>query len=129
VALVSDESERDEVYVRSFPDPTSKIQVSVNGGREPSWSRDGTRLYYRAGSALIAARVSFTPSFTLLARDTVLANVPSPPASFFEPNYDVSRDRTHVLGITLDADDFQLVVSPNWITELRRRLAESRGRN
>jgi hypothetical protein len=37
----------------------------------------------------------------------------------------VSRDRQRVLGILADADGFQLVVSPNWITELRRRIAES----
>jgi Tol biopolymer transport system component len=127
VALISDESGRYEVYVRSFPDPTAKIQVSVNGGQEPAWSRDGTRLYYRAGSALIAARVSFTPVFTLLARDTVLSNAGFAAAGFFGANYDVSRDRTRILSVMSDADDFQLVVSPNWITELRRRLSESRG--
>jgi serine/threonine-protein kinase len=128
VAVISDESGRYEVYVRSFPDPTARIQVSVNGGQEPAWSRDGTRLYYRAGSALIAARVSFTPVFTLLARDTVLSNAGFAAAGFFGANYDVSRDRTRVLSVVSDADDFELVVSPNWITELRRRLAESRGR-
>jgi hypothetical protein len=26
-----------------------------------------------------------------------------------------------------DRNDFQLVVSPNWITEFRRKIAESRG--
>ena len=128
VALVSNESGRAEVYVRSFPDPASRIQVSVNGGREPSWSRDGTRLYYREGGSLLAARVAFSPVFTLLGRDTLLPGAPFPRRSFFGPDYDVSRDHQRVLGILSDADDFQLVVSPNWVTELRRRMAESAGR-
>jgi dipeptidyl aminopeptidase/acylaminoacyl peptidase len=124
VALVSDESGRDEVYVRSFPDPSSRIQISVAGGGSPAWSRDGSRLYYRAGPSLLAARVSLSPAFTLLARDTVLPSLPGA-AVFRGPTYDVTRDGRRILAIVSDADDFQLVVSPNWITELRRRVAES----
>jgi serine/threonine-protein kinase len=124
VALVSDESGRDEVYVRSFPDPSSRIQVSVAGGGSPAWSRDGSRLYYRAGSSLLAARVSLSPAFTLLARDTILPSLPGA-AVFRGPTYDVTRDGKRILAIVSDADDFQLVASPNWITELRRRVSES----
>ncbi|HEV8529730.1 MAG TPA: hypothetical protein VGS60_19710, partial [Actinomycetes bacterium] len=58
-------------------------------------------------------------------RDTLLPGAPFPRSTLFGPNYDVSRDRQRVLGILADADGFQLVVSPNWITELRRRIAES----
>jgi len=126
VALVSDESGRSEVYVRSFPDPSARIQVSVSGGAEPVWSADGTRLYYRAGDALIAARVSLSPAFRLISRDTVLTRV-SAIAGAFSSDYDVSRDGQRVLAIAPQSNDYQLVVSPNWITEFRRRVAESRG--
>ena len=127
VALSSDESGRQEVYVRSFPDPSSKVQVSVTGGTEPVWSADGRRLYYRSGSQLMAARVSLTPTFTLLGRDTVLSDPAMTVTSFFGANYAVTRDGTRVLAIVSDSDDFQLVVAPNWITEFRQRVAESRG--
>jgi hypothetical protein len=127
---VSDESGRDEVYVRSFPDPSSRIQVSVTGGEEPVWSRDGSRLYYREGTALLAARVSFSPTFTLLARDTVLASsfAGGNLGGYFSGSYQPARDGTRFLAIVPDKNNFQLVVSPNWISELRRRVAESRGR-
>jgi serine/threonine-protein kinase len=128
VALVSDESGRDEVYVRSFPDPSSRIQISVAGGDEPSWSRDGSRLYYRSGTVLLAARISLSPTFTLLARDTVLSNPALAGGAFFGADYDMTRDGRRMLAILSGTDDFQLVVSPNWITELRRRVAESGGR-
>jgi serine/threonine-protein kinase len=130
VAYVSDESGRDEVYVRSFPDPSSRIQVSVTGGEEPVWSRDGSRLYYREGTALLAARVSFSPTFTLLARDTVLASsfAGGNLGGYFSGSYQPARDGTRFLAIVPDKNNFQLVVSPNWISELRRRVAESRGR-
>jgi hypothetical protein len=40
----------------------------------------------------------------------------------------VSRDGKRVLAVLPDRDDFQLVVSPFWMTELRRRLAEAGAR-
>jgi hypothetical protein len=75
----------------------------------------------------MAASVSFTPSFALLGRDTLLSAPRMAATSFFGANYVVSRDGKRVLAIMSDSDDFQLVVSPNWITEFRQRVAESRG--
>jgi eukaryotic-like serine/threonine-protein kinase len=55
VAYTSDESGRDEVYVRPFsPDSSAadasgagaKWQVSYGGGQLPRWSADGNELYY-----------------------------------------------------------------------------------
>jgi Tol biopolymer transport system component len=128
VALVSRESGRNEVYVRSFPDPSSKLQVSASGGTQPVWSADGRRLYYRAGARLLAARVTLSPTFALLGRDTVLVNTSLAAGNFFGASYDVPRDGRRILAILPGVDDFQLVVSPNWITELRRRLAENGSR-
>ena len=48
VAYVSDESGRAEVYVRSFPKPTGKWQVSTEGGDQPRWRHDGHELFYLA---------------------------------------------------------------------------------
>jgi len=128
MAVASDESGQYEIYVRSFPDPASRIQISVAGGSEAVWSRDGRRIYYRAGTALLAARVSLTPTFTLLGRDTVLTGVTFTAAPGFVANYDVTRDGQRIVAIQPDVNDFEVVVAPNWITEFRRRLAEARGR-
>ncbi len=129
VALVTDESGQDEVYVRSFPDPSSKMQVSVAGGEQPTWSRDGHRLYYVSGTALLAARITTTPSLALLGRDTVIANLRTSAFAntYFIPGYQVSGDGSRILTIVPDQNDYQLVVSPNWITELRRKVAEAGG--
>jgi Tol biopolymer transport system component len=127
VALASDESGRFEVYVQSYPDPSARIQVSVAGGGEPVWSSDGTRLFYRSGTAVIAARVTLSPSFRLLGRDTVLASFSALGGSFAS-DYDVSRDGMRILAIEPQSNDYRLVVSPTWLTEFRRRVAESRSR-
>jgi serine/threonine-protein kinase len=126
VAFLSAESGRDEVYVRSFPDPSSKLQVSADGGIEPAWSRDGRRLYYRAGPSLLEARLSLAPTLALLARDTVLSDATalgSPETD--RASYQATRDDTRFLTILRNASDYELVVSPNWIMELRRRIAEN----
>ena len=82
---------------------------------------------FTAGPMLLAARVTLSPTFTVLGRDTILSNTALAGTSFFGANYDVTRDGKRILGILPDQNDFQLVISPNWITELRRRVAESRG--
>ena len=43
VVYSSSESGRFEIYLRSFPDPTSKLQASTNAGTEPRWSATGGR--------------------------------------------------------------------------------------
>jgi serine/threonine-protein kinase len=129
VAMASDESGQDEVYVRSFPDPSSRMQISAGGGSQPSWSKDGHRLYYITNSTLLAARITTAPALTLLGRDTVMANLTTSAyaASFFTAGYQVTGDGSRILAILPDQNNFQLLVSPNWITELRRRVQEARG--
>ena len=47
VAYNSLESGRWEVYVAAFPAFTEKRQVSVSGGCQPMWRKDGRELFYR----------------------------------------------------------------------------------
>ncbi|HEX6944495.1 MAG TPA: protein kinase [Gemmatimonadaceae bacterium] len=124
VAAQTDESGQMEVYVRSFPEPSSRIQVSVDGGLQPSWSKDGRSLYYRAGGLLLAARIELTPSFRVLARDTV-STVVTAPFLGFGSDFDMQRDGKRMVTLLSNRDDYQLVVSPNWITEFREKVAAS----
>lgn len=48
VAYTSTESGRPEVYVQPFPPTGAKWQVSVGGGEQPRWRRDGRELFYLA---------------------------------------------------------------------------------
>jgi len=126
VAFLSDESTRGEVYVRSFPDPSSRVQVSAEGAQEPTWSKDGRKIYYRSGSSLLAASIELVPTFRVVRRDTVTTTQFSTPLTF-GATYDMSRDGKRMVSLQSNRDDFQLVVSPNWITEFRQRLAASSG--
>jgi eukaryotic-like serine/threonine-protein kinase len=47
IAYMSIESAATEVYVRPFPGPGGKWQISTGGGLFPEWSRNGKELFYR----------------------------------------------------------------------------------
>src|SRR4029077_15998782 len=91
IAYTSNESGRTEVYVRPYPGPGGKWQVSTDGGTEPAWNPKGRELFYRAGNRMMATPVTFQPAFSV-GKPAVLFEgswLPSPRTS---PNYDVSRD-------------------------------------
>jgi serine/threonine-protein kinase len=53
LAYTSNESGSLEVYVRPFPGPGGKWQISTGGGRMPVWSRNGRELFYRTADSRI----------------------------------------------------------------------------
>jgi Tol biopolymer transport system component len=64
VAYISAESGRPEIYVRAFPGPGGKWQISTDGGTQPRWRRDGRELFYLAtGFRLTAVPVRTGPAF------------------------------------------------------------------
>lgn len=46
MAYLSDESGMQELYVRPFPGPGGKWQISNGGANIPVWSRDGQQIFY-----------------------------------------------------------------------------------
>jgi serine/threonine-protein kinase len=127
VAVVSDVSGRYQVYVRSYPDMTTRVQVSDAGGGSPVWSSDGKRLYYHAGSAIVQARLETTPALRVAGRDTVFRNVDELDAQDSPvANFDLAADGTRALVVRPSSSTSRLVVSPNWIVEFRRRMGEGK---
>ena len=52
------------MYVQTFPAPGQQVQISLNGGDRPVWSRDGTELYYiSADQRMMAVSVKTVPKF------------------------------------------------------------------
>ena len=60
LAYTSTESGRSEVYVREFPGPGGKWQVSAGGGTEPRWRGDGQELFFRGDNATAIMAVPVT---------------------------------------------------------------------
>jgi len=65
LAYQSNESGSFEVYVRPFPGPGSKSQISTGGGGFPKWSHNGKEIFYRTadGKIMVATYTTFADSF------------------------------------------------------------------
>jgi serine/threonine-protein kinase len=121
-----DESGQPEVFVRSYPDPAARVQVSAGGGANGVWSPDGSRVYYAlASGAQLSATLATTPRLRVVARDTVFATPPVLAGSGPARSLDVARDG-RFLGLVINRNDYQLVIVPNWLPELKKRLAGAR---
>jgi serine/threonine-protein kinase len=118
VAYVSDESGRNEVYVREFPNGANKWQISSNGGTAPRWARDGTEIFYVERRKLMTARVSTRPAFSSKS-PTPLFEKRS--LQSIEPQYDVSPDgqRFFILDRPLGEQPLSIHVVHNWFEEFR----------
>jgi len=125
VAVVTNESGITEVYVRSYPNPSARVQISAGGGAEPVWSRDGTRLFYRSGAARLSARLATSPTIRVLARDTLMTQTQSIANGGIRANYDITGDG-RMVGLVSSSRDYQLVIVPNWRSELEQRVVSAK---
>ena len=128
VAYQSNESGRDEIYVRPFPRVDSgRWQVSMAGGTRPVWARSGRELFYLdASNSMTSVQVSTSGStFSAGTPATVFDTkyVQSNPSR----HYDVSADAKRFLMIkdspaNPGARPASIVVVEHWFEELVRRV-------
>jgi serine/threonine-protein kinase len=125
LAYTSEESGHAEVYVRPFPEVASaRWQVSVGGGREPLWSRDGRELFYRTDRGeLMAVAVTTTPGFAS-QNPVVLFTDMAALTGVFRRNYDVAQDGRFLMVRAASGASGELNVIFNWFTEIERRFGQ-----
>jgi serine/threonine-protein kinase len=93
IAYVSNDSDRNQVYIRATSGPEARIPVSTSAGWQPLWSRDGRELYYRDSNRIM--RTTVDASTGRISPPTVLFDSPftmSQGADLFRTQYDVTRD-------------------------------------
>jgi eukaryotic-like serine/threonine-protein kinase len=115
VAYASDESGTWEVYLQRFPVPGAKRTISVGGGAEPQWRRDGRELYYLApDGTLMAVAVSSRDDIFNAGRAVPLfqARIPADIITF-RNHYAPSRDGQRFLIDAAD-DNEPINVVVNW---------------
>jgi Tol biopolymer transport system component/tRNA A-37 threonylcarbamoyl transferase component Bud32 len=124
IALATDASGTTQIVVQPFPGPGGQVQVSLNGGTEAVWSRDGKKLYYRDGREFIAASVSGDGGFRVTSR-AALFDDPYVFAAAPHPNFDVALDGSRFLMVR-NAQTPRLSVVYGWFGEVKARLAAGR---
>ena len=68
LAYQSDETGHTGVYARPYPTPGARVSISLQGGAEPVWARNGRELFYRAGDSLMAATIESGAGLAVSAR-------------------------------------------------------------
>jgi Tol biopolymer transport system component len=118
IAYATDETGRMELYVDSFPVPGQKRRVSLAGGLEPAWRRDGRELFYLAADQQIMAvdvRPGPTPDFGR-PRPLFRAHLTGSPRN----HYAVTADGQRFLVATTKNEPTPITVLLNWTATLRR---------
>ena len=135
VAYGSNESGRDEIYIRPFGGPAAsgasagqvggQWQVSTAGGIHPRWRRDGRELYYLApNSEMMAAPITVTGA-------TLAPGAPVPlfptrivgggaDAGSRGRQYDVTRDGRFLINTVLDAAAAPITLIQHWNPEAKQ---------
>lgn len=120
LAYVSDETGRNEVYVRGLRTEADRQRVSRTGGSEPRWTKGGHELFYRNADSVFVAAIE--------ARGGLRADAPRlaftmPLARLFGGAYDVSPDGQRIVAVRESvgprADPLHVVLG--WFAQPPRR--------
>ena len=131
VAYMSNESGRQEIYIRPFAAPAAsgaaanpaagQWQVSTAGGIFPRWRPDGKELYYIGPNGEMMA-APITAAGTALAPGAPVSLFPTRIVGggvirFESRQYDVTRDGRFLINTVLDADAAPITLLQNWNPE------------
>jgi Tol biopolymer transport system component len=114
LVYVSNESSRNEVFVRPFRGAERRWQVSSDGGSQPVWHPNGKEIFYRIGERMMSVGVTavgnelqLSPPRQLFARPYAYG------AGITIANYDIARDGRFVM-VKDDTSVGRLRVILNW---------------
>jgi eukaryotic-like serine/threonine-protein kinase len=119
LAYQSNESGRFEIYLRSFPDGERAVQVSTEGGIEPTWSRSGELFYRGINGMLMAVTIGLTPELRV-DKPRALFN-----ARDYENGFQAAPDGKRLLMMPLVDNEHaitQINIVVDFLAELRQRV-------
>jgi serine/threonine-protein kinase len=125
LAYSSDESGRREIYIRPYPGPGGKRQISTDGGQEPVWNPGGGELFYRRGNKVMAVSIDTESGFSAGSPRMLFEGSYLPTTASFS-YYDVSPDGERFLMLkpveTEATAPAQIHVVLNWFEELKQKF-------
>jgi serine/threonine-protein kinase len=126
VAYNSNQTGNWEVFAQTFSGPANKIQISIDGGREPEWSPKGDELFYWRDGKIMAVKIDGTSG---LKASTPYVVLQAPRGSFVTHTalpylaYDVAPDAQSFIMIEeMDTPRVsELAVVLNWAESVKNR--------
>jgi hypothetical protein len=125
IAYASDESGKFEVYVRPFPaQSTQSTTISIAGGMQPEWRRDGKELFYVSADGKLTAVPVVTEQAAFTAgTPRPLCDIEAPePTAPYPTHYAVTADGQRFLVNTVVDQPTRpaLTVILNWTAALNK---------
>ncbi len=126
LAYVSNETGRNEVYVRRYPDLLDKWQISNQGGIEPAWSPRGDELFYRTDRVVM--RVVIDPEDLSPGKPEELFEGDYEGDLSYGRTYDVAPDNQGFLFLeqpSIQETEFELRIVLDWVKDLESHFASN----
>ncbi|MBI5215399.1 MAG: protein kinase [Ignavibacteriae bacterium] len=125
IAYQSDESGKNEVYVRALDGTAGKWGVSINGGNNPRWSRDGKTIFFQASGKAMGAAVRVVQSAIVVDSVRTFFDFESRGIfrGFAGGIQDVSGDGQKFLFMVTELDQTSppITLVVNWNEELKKK--------
>jgi Tol biopolymer transport system component len=125
IAYVSNETGRDEIYLRPIGSPGGRRRISAEGGTWPIWSRNGRKLFFLKGDKLVV--VTLDGQGSPVGQERVVLDAPKLGDFQFQasaPFYDVMPDGEHFVMLLSphypSPTHYNIVV--NWFEELKQSV-------
>ncbi len=108
-----------DVFIQPFPGPGPRIQVSVAGGAQPRWSRDGREVFYMAPDSRMMA-ASFDPQKKVLGAPRVLFQTRIVGPSFVDHQFDIAPDGRFLINSLPSGNSSPLTLITGWNANMRK---------
>ena len=118
---------RRDVYITSFPNPTSTQIVSRDGGTEPRWGHSGRELFFRGPRQMMVVEVTLGSTFAA-GTPRGLFDLAGYRSARNRQQYDVAPDDQHFVMIREPGDDEgrNVIYAEHWLVELEARMKARR---
>ncbi len=123
IAYTSNETGDFEVYVQPFPATGEKWKISVNGGGQATWRRDGKEMFYRTWDGkMMAVSLKTKPGFTSGVPRMLFQSSADPLFPNLGIPYAVTADgRKFLVNAALDESRASpITIITNWTAALKR---------
>jgi serine/threonine protein kinase/Tol biopolymer transport system component len=108
-----------DVFIQPFPGPGPRIQVSVAGGAQPRWSRDGREVFYMAPDSRMMAG-SFDPQKKVVGAPRALFQTRIVAPSFVDHQFDIAPDGRFLVNSLPSGNFSPLTLITGWNASLEK---------
>jgi len=127
IAYDSDDSGKTEIFVRPYPGPGGRWQISSGGGRCSAWDQKGSRLFYESPQGIMAVPYTIKND-AFLPGKPALWNPIHPSEGGGRYRWDLAKDGNRIVVIdharneNVEKPKSQITFVLNFFDELKRKL-------